>query len=175
MSVNIQPNLKTVNVQHYLERAFAAESEANHQYLAFAAKAEAEGYSQIGRLFRAVAEAEAVHARNHLRVLRTVRGTRENLAQALARETHEFDVMYPAMIITALGDGDEESRRTFHWANEAEKTHLDLYRTVLENWEGDLGDHPYFVCSQCGHTCERAVPIKCPVCHGEGRDFLTVY
>jgi rubrerythrin len=175
MSVNTQHHPKPINIQHQLEKAFAAESEANHQYLAFAAKAAEEGLAQIGRLFKAVAMAEAVHARNHLRALRAVRGTRANLEQALARETHEFDVLYPAMIIHAVADGEEDIRRTFQWANEAEKTHLELYQKCLEGWGGDQGDFPYFVCSCCGHTREGEAPGECPVCGSVCGEFTRVY
>ncbi len=175
MSVNIQGKRKPTNIQHHLEKAFAAEAEANHQYLAFAARADEEGFTQVGRLFRAVALAEAVHARNHFGALGAVQGTRENLERARARETYEFDVMYPAMIIHALADGEEETRRTFHWANEAEKTHLDLYQRFLETWDGDQGNVPYFVCSCCGHTREGDAPAECPVCGSEGTEFMKVY
>jgi rubrerythrin len=57
------------NTQENLEAAFAGESQANRRYLFFADKAEKEGYAQIARLFRAAAEAETVHARNHLEAL----------------------------------------------------------------------------------------------------------
>jgi len=46
----------------HLKEAFAGESQANRKYLAFAKKAEEEGYNQIAKLFRAAAEAETVHA-----------------------------------------------------------------------------------------------------------------
>ncbi|MEN6409930.1 MAG: ferritin family protein, partial [Anaerolineaceae bacterium] len=36
-----------------LQSAFAGESQANRKYLAFAIKAEQEGYTQVARLFRA--------------------------------------------------------------------------------------------------------------------------
>ena len=48
--------------------AFAGESQANRRYLAFAKKAEEEGLPQVAKLFRAAAEAETVHALNHLRI-----------------------------------------------------------------------------------------------------------
>ena len=44
-----------------LKDAFAGESQANRKYLAFAKKADQEGYKQVARLFRAAAEAETVH------------------------------------------------------------------------------------------------------------------
>src|SRR4030042_294879 len=45
-----------------LQEAFSGESQANRKYLAFAKKADQEGYKQIAKLFRAAAEAEKVHA-----------------------------------------------------------------------------------------------------------------
>ena len=41
-----------------LKSAFAGESQANRRYLAFAKKAEEEGFTQVAKLFRAAAEAE---------------------------------------------------------------------------------------------------------------------
>ncbi len=45
-----------------LHDAFAGESQANRKYLAWAKKAEQEGFKQIAKLFKAVAEAETIHA-----------------------------------------------------------------------------------------------------------------
>ncbi len=61
----------------YLKEAFAGESQANRKYLAYAAKAEQEGYPQAARLFRAAAEAETVHAHNHLKALKAINSTKE--------------------------------------------------------------------------------------------------
>jgi rubrerythrin len=74
-----------------LKEAFAGESQANRKYLAFAKKADQEGYSQVAKLFRAAAEAETVHAHNHFRVLKGVKSTKENLQEAIGGETHEFN------------------------------------------------------------------------------------
>ena len=76
--------------------AFAGESQANRKYLAFSKKAEAEGFRQIAKLFRAAAEAETVHAHNHLKEAGGIKGTKENLEAAISGETFEFQKMYPA-------------------------------------------------------------------------------
>ena len=55
--------------QDNLHAVLAGESQASQKYLAFAAKAEAEGHPQIAKLFRAAAAAETVHAQSHLRVM----------------------------------------------------------------------------------------------------------
>src|SRR3989304_5323258 len=103
--------------------AFAGESQANRKYLAFAAKAEQEGYPQVARLFRAAAEAETIHAHNHLRALKGIRSTKENLQEAITGEIHEFKEMYPGMIAAAKDAGHKEAERTFTFANEVEKVH----------------------------------------------------
>jgi rubrerythrin len=70
--------------------AFAGESQASRKYLAFAKKADEEGFTQVAKLFRGAAEAETVHAHSHLRVINGVRSTGENLGEAIAGEHHEF-------------------------------------------------------------------------------------
>ncbi len=59
--------LAMTKTEDALKAAFAGESQANRKYTAFAARAEKDGYPQAARLFRAAAEAEAIHAANHLR------------------------------------------------------------------------------------------------------------
>ena len=114
-----------------LKEAFAGESQANRKYLAFAAKADQEGHPQAARLFRAAAEAETIHAHNHLRALKAIHGTRENLQEAVAGESHEFKSMYPAMIESAKAEGNKEAEKSFNYANEVEKVHARLYQQML--------------------------------------------
>ena len=102
--------------EQFLKEAFAGESQANRKYLAFAATADQEGYPQIARLFRAAAEAETVHAHNHLRALKGIRSTRENLIEAITGETHEFKKMYPEMIEAAKAEGNKVGERSFSYA-----------------------------------------------------------
>ena len=77
---------------------FAGESQANMKYLAFAKKAEADGYPQVAKLFRATAEAETIHAHAHLKALGKIKTTADNLEAAIAGETYEFSEMYPQFI-----------------------------------------------------------------------------
>jgi len=81
-----------------LKEAFTGESEANRKYLAFAKKAEEEGFLQVARLFRAAAYAETVHAHNHLQFMGAIKSTEENLKTAIEGEVAEFKEMYPQMI-----------------------------------------------------------------------------
>ncbi len=75
-----------MTTQENLQNAFAGESQANRKYLAFAKKAEADGYPQVARLFRAAADAETVHAHAHLRVMGGIKDTADNLQEAVDGE-----------------------------------------------------------------------------------------
>ena len=157
-----------------LREAFAGESQANRKYLAFAAKADQEGFPQAARLFRAAADAETIHAHSHLRALKGVRSTRENLEEAVAGETHEFQSMYPGMIESARTEGNKEAERSFHFANEVEKVHAALYQKLLKSL-GESGEtYPYYVCPVCGYTAEREAPETCPVCGAKGKMFRKI-
>ena len=157
-----------------LKEAFAGESQANRKYLAFAAKADQEGFPQAARLFRAAAEAETVHAHAHLRALKGVKSTKENLKDAVAGETHEFKSMYPAMIEAARAEGNKEAERSFHFANEVEKIHAGLYQQMLDNLEVPKESYNYYVCPVCGYTAEKDAPETCPVCGAKGKMFKKV-
>jgi len=157
-----------------LKDAFAGESQANRRYLAFAGQAEKEGFHQVAKLFRAAAEAETVHAHNHLRALGGIRSTSENLLEAVAGETHEFKHMYPEMIAVAKAEGATEALRSFRYAYEVEKVHAGLYLEALECLEKGHEEFDYFVCPVCGHTVERRAPEICEVCGAKGSVFLRI-
>jgi rubrerythrin len=156
-----------------LMEAFAGESQANRKYLAFAKKAESEGYTQIAKLFRAAAEAETVHAHNHLREAGGIKSTKENLAEAINGETFEFQKMYPAMIEDAKAEAREGAMKSFVYANEVEKIHAELYKKALAG----LGSNPevdYSVCQVCGNTVEGEPPDECPVCGAKKQAFKKI-
>ena len=157
-----------------LQEAFAGESQANRKYLAFAKKADQEGYPQVAKLFRAAAEAETVHAHAHLRVLKGIKSTAENLKEAIAGETHEFKSMYPAMIDAAKSESEKAAERSFTYANEVEKIHAELYQKALDSLDDPDEVESYYVCSVCGYTCENEAPDTCPVCNANKKAFFKV-
>jgi rubrerythrin len=156
-----------------LKEAFAGESQANRRYLAFAEKADRDGYPQVARLFRAAAEAETVHALNHLRALKAIQATAENLKEAIAGEVAEFQQMYPRMIADSQAEGHKDAERTFTFANDVEKIHAALFKKALETMEKkELVD--IFVCSVCGYTVEGEAPDNCPICKAVKKLFRRI-
>ena len=156
-----------------LKDAFAGESQANRKYLAFAQKANKEGYPQVAKLFRAAAEAETVHAHTHLRALKGINSTADNLKEAIGGETYEFESMYPPMIKAAKEESNAAAERSFTYANEVEKVHAALYQKALDNLDS-LEEVDYYVCSVCGYTCENEAPDECPVCKAKKKAFFKV-
>lgn len=158
-----------------LKAAFAGESQANRKYLAYAEKADRDGYPQAARLFRAAAAAETVHAHNHLRALKGIGPTGDNLKDAIAGESHEFKSMYPKMLEGAKAEGNSDAQRTFQYALEVEKVHGKLYQDMLDNLEtAGKETYSYFVCPVCGFTSEREAPDTCPVCGAKGSAFRKI-
>ena len=153
-----------------LQDAFAGESQANRKYLAFARQAEEEGYAQVAKLFRAAAAAETIHAHNHLKAMKGVKSTQENLMAAITGESYEFQKMYPQMISDAKTEAEDYALRSFHLANEVEKVHAALYKKALESLGSNTATD-YYVCSVCGYTAEGDAPDECPVCRARKKAF----
>ena len=164
------------NTLENLETAFSGESQANRRYLFFADKAEKEGYPEIARQFRATAEAETVHARNHLKTMGGIGATRDNLQAAIEGENYEFTKMYPGFIEQAKAENNQAAQTSFDWANKVEKIHHGLYQKALKALEAgpQLKDDPYFVCQGCGYTVAGEAPEKCPVCGAPRKMFKRV-
>jgi rubrerythrin len=158
-----------------LKEAFAGESQANRKYLAFAKKAEQEGFANVAQLFRTAAEAETIHALAHLGAMEGVKSTLENLRAAVAGETYEFTEMYPPMLQHALAD-DHRAKRMFGYALKAEAVHAKLYQMALEAVEQgkDVADSGFYLCPICGHIEFGKAPDSCPICGAKGEKFLQV-
>jgi len=156
-----------------LQDAFAGESQANRKYLAFAKKAEADGFPQIAKLFRAAAAAETVHAHAHLRVMGGVRDTGANLEEAVEGEGFEFQNMYPKFVADAKAEGNKGAQISFENALAVEEIHHGLYSEALGTFKAgkDLPVASIFVCGVCGNTVLKEAPEKCPVCGAPQKKF----
>jgi len=157
-----------------LKAAFAGESQANRRYLAFALKADEEGFTQAAKLFRAAAEAETVHALNHLRTLGEIKSTMENLNTAFGGESFEFMKMYPEFLDVAKKEGNKQAAWSFDVANKVEKVHAGLYQKAIDAMKNkkDMVKIDYYVCQTCGNTVEGSAPDVCPVCGSPKTKFM---
>jgi rubrerythrin len=161
-------------VNEDLQAAFAGESQANRRYLAFARKADEEGYPGVAKLFRAAAAAETVHALNHLRTLGEIKTTAENLQAAISGENYEATVMYPEFVADAEAEGFKRALSSFRWALEVEKVHASLYQKALETLGKEAETQDYYVCPVCGFTHLGPLEGSCPVCGTPANRFERV-
>jgi rubrerythrin len=157
-----------------LAEAFAGESQARNKYMAFAKKADEEGLHQVARLFRAAAQAEFIHAQNHLKAMEGIKTTAENLQEAIGGENYEVVSMYPPFIAEAAAEEAKRAKNSFEWAWEVEKCHEALYRAALGNLGKEEEEYEYYVCPLCGYTHARSAPDKCPVCGTPGSKFQKI-
>ena len=159
-----------------LQEAFAGESQANRKYLAFAEKADRDGFPQVAKLFRAAADAETVHAHAHLRVMGGVQDTAANVEAAIEGEGYEFRTMYPEFLAAAQEEGNKPAEVNFRNALAVEEVHHGLYAQALEAVKAgkDLDAAAIYVCPVCGNTVIGGIPEKCSVCGVPGSKFSEV-
>lgn len=173
-------SVQNVMTADFLRSAYGGESMAHMRYLIWGSIAEKEGFTNIGRLFKAIAYAEQVHADNHFRELKDLKSDHtvtagavfgvgtlvENLQGAINGELHEIEQMYPVYLQTAEFQNEKGAKRSFHFALEAEKIHADLFKKAQdEAKEGkDMQFSAVNVCPVCGHTIIGDAPDKCPIC-----------
>jgi rubrerythrin len=171
-----------------LNEAYNGESNAAAKYAAFAKKADEEGYKKVAVLFRAVANAEEIHIKNHAEVIKKLGGTPtadvkapeikttlENLQAALKGETYEKDTMYHNFIKDAQAENNPDALKTFNFAMQAETDHAQLYDEAIKNldsWKD--GAFLFYVCPVCGHTVAQMTTEKCPICFTPKEKFLKV-
>ena len=172
-----------------LRSAFGGESMAHMRYTIWGQKAEQDGFKNTGRLFRAIAAAEKVHASNHFSVLGEVEGgflgasmaeygygaTVNNLQGGINGELFEVNEMYPAYLEVAQRQKEMDAARTFHYALATEKMHAHMFKqakmAVKSGNDVDLG--PVHVCEVCGWTTEGELPGKCPICDATQDEFVS--
>jgi rubrerythrin len=156
-----------------LNEAFAGESQANRKYLAFAKKAEQDGFPNVARLFRTAAEAETIHANGHLNALGGVKTTAENLQAAVEGETHEYTKMYPPMLQAAIEEG-HRAKVMFGYAMKAEEVHAKLYQVAMEAVKAgkDLAGASFYLCPVCGNIELGQAPESCPICKTKREKFV---
>jgi rubrerythrin len=153
--------------------AFAGEAKAALRLVGYAEKADQEGYPAVAKLFRAIAQAEQIHAVKHLRLLKIIASTEENLQSAFESENTVSDNVYPPMIAQAMSDGNRAAVIGFSHARDAEEVHAKLYKKVIGHMVADE-DPTYYVCKVCGFVVDGEPPDTCPVCNAPKEVFFEV-
>lgn len=187
-SAYARPTTEAANITlQNLQTAFNGESNAHARYLAFAEKADREGYYQIAALFRATAKAEEVHARNHEAEIKrlggtpqakiekpVVKSTKENLEVAIKGEIYERDVMYPDFYKQARSVSDTGAVQTFNYARGAETEHANLFTNALNNMATmKIKGVTYYVCTVSGYTTTN-LDFKCHTCYSPKEKYVAV-
>ncbi len=164
----------TAKTEKNLAYAFAAESKASARNEAFALKAAMEGYPQIARLFRAVSDAESVHARRYLLLMRgKIGSTDENLETAFQKEIKANVEEYPKLIKDAAAEDHKAALKAFSQSRDVESLHAQLYKKAINDMVADR-ETDYYVCQVCGYVNEDDAPDKCPICGAVKEKFKQV-
>ena len=163
--------LKGSKTEQNLMAAFAGESQAHTKYQYYAAKAEKEGFVQIGAFFRETALNEKEHAKIWFKFLHgnDVPNTKTNLKDAAAGENEEWTSMYAGFAKTAKEEGFNDIATLFEAVGKIEKEHEERYLKLLANIESGKvfarAQKTYWICRNCGYVMElEAAPDKCPAC-----------
>jgi rubrerythrin len=156
-----------------LIKAFEGESWAIRKYHAFAEKADEDGFKQAARLFRALAASETAHANIHLKQIRAVCSTKENIIYARDLEAAVATEMYPQMLEEAVKEGNKQAAEGFEYIKNVEKGHVVLCQKALNNLENEKVED-YYVCRHCGNVVETIPSDSCPICNSAKSMYLEI-
>jgi len=172
-----------------LRTACRIESNARARYLAFAQKADAEGFGEVASLFRAAARAEEVEVNNQSAVVKklgaidypaaittpAVKSTRENLIASAAPGEEYAGDMYSRFIKTAKAGSNQDAATAFFYAAESWTQNEVLFHKALLGLDNMKGkSRTYYVCTVCGYTAERPVPKSCETCASRAEKYEAV-
>ncbi len=156
-----------------LKLAFQGESEAHFRARAYAEVAEKEGYPQVARLFRAIAEAEAIHAIKMLKLRGIIKDTESNLERSFGSETFAVEQAYPALIKDAEEEGQRGAAIAFSQSRDVEEMHASLYKKALNDMMSERMTN-YQVCTICGYITDGDLPDNCPICQAPKGKFIEI-
>jgi len=155
--------------------AFIGEAKAYFRLLAYAEKADEEKVPQIALLFRAIAEAERVHATRQLNLVKDmiVKDTDTNLEKSFQREKSISENEYPKFLKEAEDEGEKAAALIFSHARDAESFHAKLYERAIYHVIKDIVK-AYHVCQVCGYVTDKKLPDKCPICGAPKERFKSI-
>ena len=183
-------SLKPVKTIENLRIAFNNESTASVKYSKFAQIALSEGFDTISRLFDATSESANIQANNHRKVLEKfggnpglaeisgfdVKTTADNLQAAINSEAYQMQTMYPNFIRDAENEKAPEAGKSFTWAWDTGKKHINYYRKALATVsKGNESGLPnlWFVCPVCGNTYnQKDLKPVCDFCLAKQESFI---
>lgn len=156
-------------------KAFVGEAKAYFRLLAYAEKADEEKIPQIALLFRAIADAERVHATRQLNLVKdiVVKDTDTNLEKSFQREKSISENEYPDFLNDAEQEGESAAALVFSQARDAEGFHAKLYERAIMNLIKNKVK-AYHVCQVCGYVTDKKIPAKCPVCGAPKEKFKSI-
>lgn len=158
-------------VKDALHQVYEGEAKAAFRLKLYAKKADEEGYPQIARLFRAIAQSEEIHGERAFRLLREVKSTEENLKASFESETKIAGVAYDKFIKFALDEGNKAAATIFTQSRDVEETHAKLYKEALAHLMEER-DTKYYICTVCGYVSDGVLPDECPVCSAKKEAFV---
>lgn len=139
-------DLKGSQTHAGLKLAFARKAQANRLYLFLAKLSDNEGRRDLARLFRDIAEGEALHAHGLLQHLRKAGDpltgapleTWEHFTQAaIEASKEEATKLFPEMAAKAREEGFAEIADWFDSLARAETAHADRFTRYKDNLETD--------------------------------------
>ena len=178
-----------------LKEAINGESNAKRKYELYAEQAFKENLPEVAKLFAAVAHAESIHVKNHLKALSSIsneevnpddfvvikedelkaniKDTKSNLNDAIRGETYEVKKMYREFIKNARTGEYDVVELSFQLAREAEKVHAKLYSFYFKNLEKGKLIEPsdIYVCTICGNVELKETNRNCKICDHNPRFF----
>jgi len=172
-----------------LRTACRIETNARARYLAFAQKADQEGYGEVASLFRAAARAEEIEINNQAAVIKkmgavdypaaitnpVVKSTRENLVTAAAPGEEYAGDMYARFIKVAKARSNQDAATAFFYAQGSWTQNEILFHKALLDLDNMKGkSRTYYVCTVCGYTAERPVPRTCVTCASSAEKYEAV-
>jgi len=162
-----------VKTDDNLQRLLRSVSSASIRFLAYADVADEEGYHQVAKLFRAMAETQKVYAVNAMRIMGEIGKTGDNLASAIDEKTYEFTQLYPTFIEQSDRDGNPIASTALQAAVNTTKGHVKVLNTALDNL-GRNKEFNYWVCGICGNLESRDEPVSCKICGAAREKFILV-
>lgn len=169
------PNLVTLD---RLQALYRTENIAQERYLAFADKADNEGYKQAAALFRAVARAEQILYTYHFDAIKelggvpeevasqplTVGSTKENLEKSSNKaEAEQLDTDYANYAKTARAEGNRNAAKILEYGRIVEAQNIHLFAVAaksLDQMKG--GPKGYYICGVTGFVSPTLDMASCP-------------